>query len=69
MLKPETTLLESQNTTTIASNELPHFKACNELFIRGNVIRYVHLLKNEVDTEPLTDTCRKESQKDKTKPH
>ena len=61
--------MEAYNAATIVNNELPHFKACNDLFIRGNVIRYVHLMKSEVDTEPLTETCRKEAAKEKNKTH
>ena len=40
--------------------ELPHFAMCNSTFIRGNVIRYVHLNKGEVDTDPLTEACKNE---------
>lgn len=42
---------------------MPHLKACNEVFVRGNVVRYVHLMKSDVDTDVLTDACRKESGK------
>ncbi len=34
-------------------------------FIRGNVIRYVHLPKKEVETEALTEACKKEAKKSK----
>ena len=51
------------------SHELGHFKACDEVFIRGNVIRYIHLMKSDVDTEVLSETCRKEATKDKGKSH
>ena len=40
--------------------QLPHFSMCSATFIRGNVIRYVHLNKGEVDTDPLTEACRNE---------
>ena len=40
--------------------ELPHFVMCTSTFIRGNVIRYVHLNKGEVDTDPLTEACKNE---------
>ena len=30
------------------------FDSCgDQMFIRGNVVRYIHMSKNEVDTEPL----------------
>ncbi len=30
------------------------------MFIRGNVVRYIHMNKSEVDVEPLTEACKKE---------
>jgi len=34
------------------------FDSCGDsMFIRGNVIRYIHMSKNEVDTEPLLQAC------------
>ena len=42
---------------------IPHFAGCDSTFIRGNVIRYVHMSKSEVDTEPLTETCKKEARR------
>lgn len=68
-LKPYTSLQDCQNAAAAASHELPHFKSCNDMFVRGNVIRYVHLLKSDVDTEPLTEACRKDANKDKNKTH
>ena len=36
------------------------FQCCGDsIFVRGNVIRYIHLPAKEVDTEPLTQACRK----------
>ena len=46
-----------------ADRPIPHFAACNQTFIRGNVIRYVHMNKSEVDTEPLTEACKKEAKR------
>ena len=40
--------------------QVPHMSMCSSTFIRGNVIRYVHLNKLDVDTEPLTEACRNE---------
>ncbi len=36
-------------------------------FIRGSVIRYIHIPPNEVDTELLEDACKKELKQDKLK--
>eukprot|EP00347_Sterkiella_histriomuscorum_P001095 403373349 len=44
----------------------PYLLSCKNGFIRGNVIRYVHLSKKEVDTEPLTEACKKEAKRDKS---
>lgn len=63
--KPETSLVECQNATPSASHEMPHLKACNLVFVRGNVVRYVHLMKSDVDTDVLTDACLKEASKGK----
>ena len=41
--------------------------SCKNGFIRGNVVRYVHLQKKEVDVEPLTEACKKEAKKEKPK--
>jgi hypothetical protein len=38
------------------------------MFIRGNVIRYVHLEKGKLDNlESLTEACKKEAKKEKMK--
>jgi hypothetical protein len=43
----------------------PYLMSCKNGFIRGNTVRYVHLQKKEVDTEPLTEACKKEAKKEK----
>ncbi|CDW72402.1 u6 snrna-associated sm-like protein lsm2 [Stylonychia lemnae] len=43
----------------------PYLLSCKNGFIRGNIVRYIHLSKKEVDTEPLTEACKKEAKKDK----
>ena len=45
----------------IGGEEVPHMSSCSSMFVRGNVIRYVHLSKSQVDIEPLTEACRKEA--------
>jgi len=32
-----------------------------DCFIRGNVIRYIHFSKKEVDLEIIQDACKKEN--------
>ena len=43
----------------------PYLLSCKSGFVRGNTVRYVHMQKKEVDTEPLTEACRKEAKKEK----
>ena len=50
-------LLQTVGST---DKQVPHFSMCSSTFIRGNVIRFVHLNKGEVDTDPLTEACRNE---------
>ena len=50
-----------------AEKAIPHFAGCDQTFIRGNVIRYVHMSKSEVDTEPLTEACKKEARRGQQK--
>eukprot|EP00658_Telonema_sp_P-2_P021341 TRINITY_DN184_c0_g1_i1.p2 TRINITY_DN184_c0_g1~~TRINITY_DN184_c0_g1_i1.p2 ORF type:complete len:121 (-),score=46.09 TRINITY_DN184_c0_g1_i1:349-711(-) len=39
----------------------PHLMSVNNCFIRGSVIRYIHLPKHEVNTEMLQDATRREN--------
>jgi small nuclear ribonucleoprotein (snRNP)-like protein len=54
------------NMKVIDEENHPYLMSCKNGFIRGNTVRYVHLQKKEVDTEPLTEACRKEAKKDKS---
>jgi U6 snRNA-associated Sm-like protein LSm2 len=53
-----------------AEEQASYFDKCRQVFIRGNVIRYVHMSKSEVDVEPLTEACKKEGKlrADKSQP-
>ena len=53
------------NMKVIEEEKHPYLMSCKNGFVRGNTIRYVHLLKKEVDTEPLTEACRKEAKRAK----
>jgi U6 snRNA-associated Sm-like protein LSm2 len=54
------------NMKVVEESSNPYLMNCKNGFIRGNVIRYVHLQKKEVDTEPLTEACRKEAKREKS---
>ena len=56
-----------QQTIGQADRQVPHFSMCSTTFIRGNVIRYVHLNKGEVDTDPLEEACRNEARRTQQK--
>jgi len=44
----------------------PHLACLKNCFVRGSVVRYVHLKAVDVDTAALQDKCRKEA-KDETR--
>ncbi|XP_055331523.1 U6 snRNA-associated Sm-like protein LSm2 [Paramacrobiotus metropolitanus] len=46
--------------------KFPHMLAVKNIFIRGSVIRYVHLPAEEVDVELLQDASRRDAQQAKT---
>ena len=39
----------------------PHLAALKNCFIRGSVVRYIHLAKSDIDTAALQDKCRKDA--------
>ena len=39
----------------------PHLVSLKNCFIRGSVVRYVHLTKESVDLDRLHDQCRREA--------
>jgi len=53
------------NMKVIEEEKHPYLMSCKNGFVRGNTVRYVHLQKKEVDTEPLTEACRKEAKRAK----
>ena len=54
------------NMKCVEEDKNPYLMSCKSGFIRGNTIRYVHLQKKEVDTEPLTEACKKEAKREKS---
>lgn len=53
------------NMKLIEEEKNPYLMSCKNGFVRGNTVRYVHLQKKEVDTEPLTEACKKEAKRAK----
>ncbi|CAN6648965.1 U6 snRNA-associated Sm-like protein LSm2 [Trichomonascus vanleenenianus] len=53
--------LKLANITTMNDTQYPHLSAVKNLFIRGSVVRYVHLPANAVDTALLEDATRREA--------
>lgn len=38
----------------------PHLMAVSNVFVRGSVVRYIHVRKQDVDTDMLQDAARRE---------
>lgn len=45
----------------------PHLSSVKNIFIRGSVVRYVHLPPDKVDRSLLEDACRREAAAQKAK--
>merc|ERR1712216_847311 len=48
------------NVSVNDEDQFPHLMAVKNCFIRGSVIRYIHLPKEHVDTAMLQDATRRE---------
>lgn len=48
------------NVSVIDAEKYPQFGNVQSCFIRGNVIRYIHFNKMEVDYELIEEVCKKE---------
>lgn len=48
-------------------DKYPHLSSVKNVFIRGSVVRYVHLPASEVDRGLLEDACRREAAANKAK--
>jgi len=53
------------NMKMLDEEKNPYIMSCKNGFVRGKTIRYVHMTKKEVDTEPLTEACKKEAKRAK----
>ncbi|KAF8428995.1 hypothetical protein EV426DRAFT_583228 [Tirmania nivea] len=53
--------IKLDDITVIEEGNYPHLSAVKNVFIRGSVVRYVHLPANAVDTALLEDATRREA--------
>lgn len=49
------------NVSVNTPDKYPHLLSIKSCFVRGSVVRYVFLPKNEVDLEKLRNMCRQEA--------
>lgn len=54
------------NVKVKEESKYPHLACLKSCFVRGSVVRYIHLKATDVDTAALQDRCRKEA-KDETR--
>jgi U6 snRNA-associated Sm-like protein LSm2 len=53
------------NITLSDPENFPQLLTSKTCFIRGNVIRYIHFNKNDIDVELVEEACRKEGEQKK----
>ncbi|KAF8476916.1 U6 snRNA-associated Sm-like protein LSm2 [Kalaharituber pfeilii] len=53
--------IKLDDITVLEESKYPHLSAVKNVFIRGSVVRYVHLPANAVDTALLEDATRREA--------
>jgi len=53
--------LKLRNITVRNEEKYPHMMSVKNCFIRGSVVRYVHIPKEHVDVELLQDSARVEA--------
>ena len=51
--------IKLNDITTSDPEEYPHVLSVKNMFIRGSVIRYVHLPQRDVELEQVATLCRK----------
>lgn len=59
--------LKLDNIEVVDRESFPQLLSVRSLFIRGGVVRYVHLPADAIDTELLQDAARKEAMLDNSK--
>ncbi|RMZ89624.1 hypothetical protein DV736_g3160, partial [Chaetothyriales sp. CBS 134916] len=58
--------IKLDDITVLDEIKYPHLSSVKNVFIRGSVVRYVHLDRERVDVGLLEDACRREAQAAKT---
>lgn len=53
--------IKLDDITVLNEDKYPHLSSVKNVFIRGSVVRYVHLPAKDVDTDLLEDACRREA--------
>jgi len=53
--------IKLDDITVLDELKYPHLSSVKNVFIRGSVVRYVHLAAADVDTELLEDATRREA--------
>ncbi|KAF2203545.1 U6 snRNA-associated Sm-like protein LSm2 [Delitschia confertaspora ATCC 74209] len=59
--------MKLDNAGVVEDVRWPHLVSTKDLFIRGSVVRYVHLPSSAVDTQLLEDATRREAEAAKNK--
>jgi len=60
--------IKLEDITVVDELKYPHMSAVKNVFIRGSVVRYVHLPAAAVDTALLEDATRREASQATAKP-
>lgn len=53
------------NVSIDEPDKYPHLVSLKNCFIRGSVVRYIHLKQNSINIEQLEDSCRREAKTEK----
>lgn len=54
--------IKLENVQVVDKERYPQLQTVDTLFIRGSVVRFVHINPNDVDTELLQEATRRETQ-------
>ncbi|ORY14524.1 U6 snRNA-associated Sm-like protein LSm2 [Clohesyomyces aquaticus] len=57
--------IKLDNATVVDELKWPHMSSTHDMFIRGSVVRYVHIPPDKVDIGLLEDATRREAEKSK----
>ncbi|ORY79837.1 hypothetical protein BCR37DRAFT_381277 [Protomyces lactucae-debilis] len=59
--------IKLSDISVVDETQYPHMSAVKNVFIRGSVVRYIHLASANVDTALLEDATRREAQSAKAR--